>query len=146
MSSEFWIAGAGLIFSIFVSAGGVIWKLAENKAAILEKLDDHKEQIDEELTAIRLSAYEEYKTLRKEIADGSALARREFGETVNAIREKVAQIELWTRDQLTETRHSLRGAIDMRWQIAEEKFERLDERIRQLELFEARYLGVKPGA
>lgn len=100
MSAEIWIAGAGLLLTIVLAAGGVIWKLAEVKASVLAELSDHKESLDAELTAIRQAGYQEYKLLRQEINDVSAQTYREFGETVQAAREKINQVELWIRDQL----------------------------------------------
>jgi len=84
----------------------------------------------------------EYRTLRKEISEVATTSRKEFGETVHAIREKVTEVELWTRDQFTETRHTLRGSIDMRHSMNEERFEKLEERVRQLELYDARHNNV----
>lgn len=141
MGAAEWIAGAGLIAVLFMCTGGVIWRLAENKVAILDRLDEHKEQIDEELTAIRISAYKEYQILRKEMVDATTIARREFGDSLLAIREKVVQVELFVRDQLRETRHTLQGAIDMRHQIMEDKLEKTEERVRELELDSARREG-----
>lgn len=136
-----WIAGAGLIVVLLTCTGGVIWRLAENKVAILDRLDEHKEQIDNELTAIRVSAYKEYQILRKEMVDATTIARREFGDSLAALREKVVQVELFIRDQLRETRHTLQGAIDMRHQIMEDKLEKTEERLRELELNSARREG-----
>lgn len=135
-----------MIFAIFVAAGGIIWRLAENKAAILDRLDEHKEQIDDELTAIRTAAFTEYQILRKEMVDSSAIARKEFGDTIHAIREKVVQVELWVRDEFKNTRHTFYGALDMRHQIVLEKIEKVEERSRQLELFQARHFGMKSDA
>lgn len=85
-----------------------------------------------------MSAYEEYKTLRHEMHEGASMSYREFGESVAAIREKVTQVELWIRDQLSNTRHTLGGSMDMRHSIVEEKLEAINERLRQLELSGAR--------
>lgn len=101
MSAEVWIAGAGLIITILISAATIVWKLGEVKASVLEVIAEHREQLDAELTAMRTAAYEEYKILRKELNDTSAQTYREFGETVQAVREKINQVELWVRDQLS---------------------------------------------
>ena len=138
MTAETWITLGALVFTMFVSAVGAVAFLNKNKNEILKQMQDDKESIETELMAIRMSAYEEYKTLRKEIGDTALIARKEFGETVLAIREKVNQLELWTRDQLTETRHTFAGSMDMRHSIAIEKIEKTDDRLRQVELFAAR--------
>ncbi len=143
MTAEAWIALGALIFTVMASAVTSVVFLVGNKNAILKQMSDDKESIDAELMAIRMSAYEEDKTLRKEIGEGTSIARVEFGETVTAIREKIREVELWTRDQLAETRHTLTGSMDMRHSINQEKMEKIDEKVRQLELFNARQ-GYEP--
>lgn len=113
MTAEAWIALAALAVTICTA-------IVTATTVILSKINQNKEDLDQELSAIRLSAYEEYKTLRKEIAEVAGISRREFGETILAIREKVTEIELWFRDKLNE------------------RAEKTDERLRQLELFSAR--------
>src|SRR5260370_24498870 len=132
MTWEAWIAAVGLMFTLFGTT-------VSTTAMVLSKINKIKEELDEELTAIRSSAYEEYRTVRKEISEVSNSSRKEFGETISAIREKVVEVELWTRDQLTETRHTFRGSMDMRYSMNEEKIEKLEDRVRQLELFDARH-------
>lgn len=138
MTAETWVTLGALVFTMFVSAVGAVAFLNKNKNEILKQMHDDKESIETELQAIRMSAYEEYRTLRKEISEVSSISRKEFGETVAAIREKVTQIELWSRDQLTDTRHTLIGSIDVRHGMAMEKIETNAERIRRIELFIAR--------
>ena len=131
MSAEAWIAMTALVFTMFASS--IIATMT-----ILTRINKNKEELDEELSALRLAAYEEYKTLRKEISDVAAVSRREFGESIHAIREKVTQVELWTRDQLMDTRSSLGRSIDSRLGMAMDKIEKTDSRVRQLELFTAK--------
>ena len=106
----------------------------DNRNQILNRIEKNKEELNEELAAIRISAYEEYKILRKEMVDATTMAYREFGETVFGIREKVTQVELWIRDELKETRHTLQGGMDMRHSITDEKMEKISDRVRQLEI------------
>src|SRR5258708_31532229 len=134
MTAEAWIAAAALIITVFATA-------ITATMVIVTKINRNKEQLDEDLTAIRLASYEEYKTLRREIQDVSTISRREFGDTVHAIREKVVQIELWTRDQLAEIRASFSRTVDMRHSMAMDKIEKTDDRVRQLELFAAKASG-----
>ena len=134
MTAEAWIAAAALIFTVFATA-------ITATMVIVTRINRNKEQLDEDLTAIRLAAYEEYKTLRREIGDVSVISRREFGETVHSIREKVVQMELWTRDQLTEIRLHFSKTVDVRHGMAMDKIEKTDDRVRQLELFAAKVTG-----
>lgn len=134
---EAWIEIGALMFTILASAVGSVAVLYKNKNEILDRMVKDKESIDEELKAIRMSAYEEYKTLRKEIGEATSVARVEFGETIRAIREKITEVELWTRDQLSETRHTLIGGMDQRHVISIEMIEKIEDRMRLLELFSA---------
>lgn len=138
MTAEAWAAIAALIFAILVATATSVTVLFNHKNQILKQMTDHKESTDQELTAIRMSAFEEYKTLRRELVDIASISRREFGETINAIREKVTQVELWTRDQLASTRHTLMGGMDVRHNILIEKLEKTDGRVRGLELYSAK--------
>ncbi len=144
MTSESWIALAALIFAILGSSAAFIMALYTNKNEILRQMTDDKEALENDLQALRMSAYEEYKTLRKEIGDSATVARKEFGETVYAIREKMTQIELWIRDQLADTRHTLTGSMDMRHSIVIEKLEKNEDRVRKLELDAARSNAQSP--
>lgn len=134
MQPSEWIALAALIFTIFSAAAGVVWRASENKNQILHELNKNKDDLEAELVAIRMAAFEEYKILRKEMNEASSLSYREFGESLRAIREKVNEIELWIRDELAKTRHTLTGSMDMRYQIITEQIEGIDERLRMLEI------------
>lgn len=139
MGVQEWVALGGLILALFTAAGGIVLKLVDNKNAILEKISENKEALDAELLGIRMAAFKEYEILRREINDTSATSYRDFGESLAAIREKVTQIELWIRDELRDTRHTLQGAIDMRHQIMGNKLDAMDERVRKVEIEQARH-------
>ncbi len=134
MGAQEWIAFGALIVAIMGAFLGIAYRQADNRNQILDKIEQNKEELNEELSAIRISAYEEYKILRKELADTVTIAYREFGETVHGIREKVTQVELWIRDELKDTRHTLQGGMDMRHSITDEKIEKVSDRVRQLEI------------
>lgn len=138
MGPSEWIALASLIVTIFAASAGVISSQYSTKTEILDKIQTNKEELDHELQAARMSAYEEYKTLRQEMHEGANVSSREFGESLAAVREKVVQIELWLRDQLQQTRHTLAGGMDMRYTMLEEKLQKQAEQLRQLELSQAR--------
>ncbi len=134
MSAEVWVALAALIFTMFAST-------ITATAVILSKISHNKDQLDVELTAIRMAAYEEYKILRREMSEASDRAYDRFGESLVAIREKVTQVEIWIRDELANTRHTLNGSMDMRYSILEEKIEGIEKSLRELELENARRNG-----
>jgi len=134
MGAQEWIAFGALCTAIIGSFIGIMFRQTDNRNKILSKIEQNKEELNDELAAIRISSYEEYKVLRKELADTVSLAYREFGETVFGIREKVTQVELWIRDELKDTRHTLQGGMDMRHSITDEKIEKVSDRVRQLEI------------
>ena len=134
MGAQEWIAFGALCVAIMGAFSGIAYRQTDNRNQVLNKIDKNKEELKQELSAIRSAAYEEYTTLRREMADTMSAAYREFGETVYGIREKVTQVELWIRDELKDTRHTLQGGMDMRHSIAEEKIEKVSDRVRQLEI------------
>ena len=134
MGAQEWIAFGALCTAIIGCFVGLMSRQTDNRNQILNRIEKNKEELNEELAAIRISAFEEYKILRKELTDTMSAAYREFGETVYGIREKVTQVELWIRDELKDTRHTLQGGMDMRHSIAEEKIEKVSDRVRQLEI------------
>ena len=129
-----WIAFAGLCVATIGMLSLMMSRQTANRDQILHRIETNKEELNKELVAIRTAAYEEYTTLRKEISESSSLTYREFGETVHGIRQKVTEVELWVRDQLRDTRHTLQSGMDMRHQIALDGIKEVDDRIRQLEI------------
>jgi len=129
-----WIAFGTLCVAIAAAFLGIMSRQTDNRDQILNRIEKNKEELNNELSAIRSAAYEEYQILRKEMSDTATVAYREFGETVYGIREKVTQVELWVRDELKETRHTLQGGMDMRHSVADEKIEKVSDRVRQLEI------------
>lgn len=134
LSADEWIALCSLLFSIVVASAGVAWSVSNIKTQILNKLAEDKESIDAELLAFRMSAYEEFKTLRSESGEYYDTMRREIGESLAAVREKINQVELWIRDELGRTRHTLTGSMDQRFTLLHEKIEGVDDRVRVIEI------------
>jgi len=134
MGAQEWIAFGAFCVALMGAFLGLTYRQTDNRNQILNRIEKNKEDLDDELSAIRSAAYEEYKTLRKEISDNATAATREFGETVYGIREKVTQVELWIRDELKNTRHTLQGGMDMRHSIMDEKLEKVSDRVRNLEI------------
>lgn len=134
MGVQEWIAFVGLCVAITLALFTIMARQTDNRNQILNRIEKNKEELNKELVAIRTAASEEYTILRKEISASTSLAYREFGETVVAIREKVTQVELWIRDELKDTRHTLQGGMDQRHVITDEKIEKVSDRVRQLEI------------
>jgi len=129
-----WIAFSGLCVAIITTLSVMMSRQTDNRNQILSRIEKNNKELKEELADSRTAAYEEYTTLRREMSDTMSAAYREFGETVYGIREKVTQVELWIRDELKDTRHTLQGGMDMRHSITDEKIEKVSDRVRQLEI------------
>lgn len=134
MGAQEWIAFGALCVAIIGAFLTIMSRQTDNRNQVLNKIDENNKELKKELSAIRAAAYEEYTTLRKEMAESTSIAYREFGETVYGIREKVTQVELWIRDELKDTRHTLQGGMDVRHQIALDGIKEVDDRVRQLEI------------
>lgn len=76
MESNTVILFIGIGINLLVTAIVGTWKLSRVELAIRQSIASSRAEIDERIEAIR----------------------REFGETGHALREKIAQVELYTRD------------------------------------------------
>lgn len=71
------VGAFGFLINIVVLAGGGVWKLSRVEASIRESMSDHREDMDKELGTVR----------------------REFGEVATALRQKIHEVETWSRDE-----------------------------------------------
>lgn len=80
MGPSEWIALAGLTCTIVVAIIGAVWMLTNRLSAVEGELRDvltsHRNELDAELDS----------------------ARRECGEGLQAIRQKIHEFEIWSRD------------------------------------------------
>lgn len=81
------------IITILGAAVTVTWKLANERRAVEERMD------------VKLEA------LRKERREDIEASERNSGEGVKAVREKINEIELWTRDNLVR-REDFKTAVE----------------------------------
>lgn len=70
------IAAIGLVINVITLAIAGIWGLSRAEKRIIEKLDAYRDVLDGDIQALR----------------------REIGETVAAIRQKITDVELFVRD------------------------------------------------
>jgi hypothetical protein len=92
--------------AIVVNGVGLVWKVSRVELSIRDDFDD-------KIAAARSERAEEFDAMR-----------REFGETVSAIRTKVHEIETWSRDEFVR-KASFEKAIER----MEKGFESLGARI-----------------
>jgi len=83
------IAVAAVLVNIVAVIGGFIWNLAHSSRSTDEKITANDKAKNDDLADLE-------RRLRIEIDN----TERNFGETIQAIRRKVTEIELWNRDNL----------------------------------------------
>lgn len=103
-------AVAALGLNIVVAIVGLTWGLAQIRDAVKSEIEKHRAKFDEEIDTLR----------------------HEFGETVQAIRSKVTEVELWTRDNLVK-KDSFSLVTDRISREVRDLGERLDKRLERME-------------
>lgn len=96
------LTALGFVLNVIVLMGGGLWKLTRVENAIKDDIAKHQKYTDDELAKLR----------------------REFGETVAAIRQKLHEVELWSRDHFV-----LRPAFDVALKQVTNAIEQMDEKI-----------------
>lgn len=67
---------AGFVLNLIVIAVGGTWKLSQLEVSLRASIEKSRKEIDDRLDA----------------------QSREFGETVSALRQKIHEVEMWSRD------------------------------------------------
>lgn len=87
------IEGGILLVAVLTLLGGflkaIYWKIDKVEETVTRKLDKHKEEIDDDLKSIR----DELNRARTLTDAEFSIVRREFGETLSAIRQKINDVE-----------------------------------------------------
>lgn len=100
--------------AIVVNGVGLVWKVSRVELSIRTDL---KKDYDDQIAAARAERAEEIETIR-----------REFGETVSAIRTKVHELETWSRDEFVR-KASFEKAIDRMEKGIERLGTKIEERL-----------------
>ena len=96
------LGACGFVVNVIVLAVGGTWALARTAASINKQIATHRMEIDAEF----------------------ATMRKEFGETAAAIRAKVTEVELWSRDNFVK-----RGSFEQAMERMEKNVASLGDRI-----------------
>lgn len=75
-SPALWVAVCGLLLNLLVTVIGGVWKLSRMEIALRDAIDRSNKEIDERI--------------ERQV--------RYFGEVVAAVRQKIADVELYARD------------------------------------------------
>lgn len=96
------LGALGFVVNVIVLLVGGTWKLSRVEKAIKEDISKHQQYTDSEFAKVR----------------------REFGETVAAVRQKLHEVELWSRDHFV-----LRPSFDLALAGVTKAIENMDEKI-----------------
>lgn len=100
MEPAAWIAFAALLITIASLGGGTIWKLATNRAEIIDRITVTKDSVDSDISGLYKRIDQAVENARRDLE----AAERRGVEPIFAIREKVAQVELFIRDHFVSKR------------------------------------------
>lgn len=100
METHTWIAFAALLFTIATTGGGIVWKVAANKTEIVDRIMMSKSSTDLEIDGVHKRIDQTIENLRRDLE----ASERRGAEPVFAIREKVANVELFLRDHYVSKR------------------------------------------
>lgn len=96
--------------NVIVAIVGLTWGLGKIRDTVRDEIDVHRNRIDAEIDNVRL----------------------EFGESVRAVRQKINDVELWTRDNLVK-KDSFGTVTDRISREVRDLGERLDKRLERME-------------
>jgi hypothetical protein len=101
---------ASLALNLGIALVGATWGIAKIKEAVRSEIATHKEKIDNDLDQMG----------------------RSFGETAQAIRQKVHDIETWARDEFVR-KGSFEGAVNRMEVTVGSQFAKLEARLERME-------------
>jgi hypothetical protein len=101
---------AALALNIVVAIVGVTWGLAKIRETIRTEIEEHRIAFDADIDGLR----------------------REFGETAQAIRQKVSDVELWGRDNYVK-KDSFGVVTDRISKEVKDFADRIDKRLERME-------------
>ena len=119
------VAVAALLINVLLSVKGGAWGLADRLSAmeqrIMAAVVEHKDSLDQTV-----------EQMRQECDEKVDKAERRFGETINAMQNKIHEFEKWTRDTFVR-RESFGEALNRFELGVTERDQRLDKRFDRLE-------------
>lgn len=124
MNGQLWIVAAGFALNLIVFLIAGTRQVSRAETALYADITRHRSELEARIT-----------TTRKELDDRRDMDLRVLSETMQAIRQKLSEMELWNRDNFArrDSVHTLGGRIETRLEALDQKFseafERLNEKI-----------------
>lgn len=127
MTIETWLAIAGFVLAALGQFGGLVWWIRGQR-------EEHRL----ELAQIKQDVFSALAKFKTETAADHDTSKREFGETVQAVRQKINDVELWTRDNLVDKRtfdlvtNRIEQAVSRLSDKIDDRMDKLGDRIEEL--------------
>lgn len=146
-SMPVWIAIATFIFTVGGSLLGVGWRAKGIQSSLKEEIADkdatHERKTLQLAADLRSETERRFDTARRERSAEIDLAGRAYGEVANALRQKIHEVETWSRDNfvreqvfqnflesVTKSNENLRADMNANYKQLNEKLDRMMERER----------------
>lgn len=137
------LAGAGIAFATFwLTLGGRIGRAEADAQAALQTAAEAGEaakevaksvtRLTEQLSEMMREFAKSEGELEKKMGDVADAVRRDFGQTVEAIRTKVHEFETWSRDEFVRKK-SFEEILARHERLLEQRDDRLDKRLERIE-------------
>jgi hypothetical protein len=124
---ELWAEIATISVAAISVIGAGIWRVGLLQATVLKLIQEYKDEVDKSIDDERLRTGAEFSILRREI-----------GETMTAMRQKINEVEIWGRDnyvkkdtfnmvtdRITQSIEKLGNKIEGRIDKMDEKFDEI---------------------
>jgi hypothetical protein len=117
----------GLFVTIALGGGGVVWRLTRVEINIRASITAETKALEDKIGVLA----EKLATAEKQTVIDLDVARRDFGETVSAIRSKVHEVETWARDEFVR-KNSFENVIGRMEKSIESMSDKIDKRLERL--------------
>jgi hypothetical protein len=117
----------GTIVALVGGSGGVVWKLSRIEKAMRDDMDAQVDNLQRDIAR-----------LERDASARGDIYRHEFGETAGAIRQKIHDVEVFSRDHFIskDTFSATVGRIEKMFESfgdrLERRFDKIDERFDKL--------------
>jgi hypothetical protein len=133
------IAAGALCLNLFLALKGGAWgmsdRLTQMETRIMAAVAAHKTSMDTEVDAVRAemrAAVAQCDGIRGELRAAIETTERRFGETVEAVRKHVGQIEIYIRDHYVR-RESFLAYIQETRDVVKTTADRIENRLERME-------------
>lgn len=129
MASEYGLyLNIGTIAALLGAVASGVWKISRIEKEIRKDSSEEDKELREHMEAQMENVLRDLRDLEHKSADRFETVRREMGEVGASIRQKIHEIEVFSRDEFA-TKKSLEGTVDRINQSIERLGDRLENKI-----------------